>query len=308
LRQATFVLLASLLVLISGYAGYRVIFGVDGAPRLVVREASGQVQRDDGDGMPRTANVGDVLEDRDRLKVGADGHAVLSVGDRTELRLSSASTVRVLEVRNGGVRLELEEGRVHAVVRPGAPLVGISSRGRAALTSDGDLDAAVQSDGTFAVSASRGAVELQGMGELTGIQPGQRAVSVPGEKPALSAVSERLLLDVAWPSSSGEGLAGAPGGGPSRPMSGRTEPFARLVVHGGGGAEVEARADAEGRFVVTLPEAAAQGALVVEARDPLGREAQATRPAPVTPPPPSTPPPLPLPPVSTEVVWGGRAP
>ena len=73
MRQHVQLLLAALLVLIGGYAGYQLLFGLDTSSIVVVQRARGEVVHTTAAGASQSVSAGAQIGPRDRLTVGADG-------------------------------------------------------------------------------------------------------------------------------------------------------------------------------------------------------------------------------------------
>lgn len=257
--RAVLVLLAILAV---GALGWRVLFTEGVGDRLVVHEVAGSVRRVDGLGKGESAEAGMSLSESDRLVAGEGGRAVLAIGLETRITVEERSAIRVLGVNEGGVRLELEEGRVRANVRRGSGRVGIVSDDREASTADGAFAAGVSEDGTFAVASERGVVELTGIEGVRSVAEGQRIVAPKGASPLSGPVSDALLLDVAWPTARRTREEEVE-------VTGTTEPGARVRL-GGNGRWVTVVAGRDGRFVARVSLAEGENAVEVQATSLLG--------------------------------------
>lgn len=261
MRLPAQLLLAVTAVLLLGWLGWVLLFGGDAAPALAVRTARGAAVERAGGGVPRALAPGDPLGSRDIVRVDARGAVELAVGDEGRLVLDGGTTVRVLEVDAAAVQVELDEGRVSARVGPGGARLGVSSRGRAAMSSDGAFTVGVDALGGMMVAAEAGRVAIEGVSGVEALAPGEVLRAAPGE-PGVRAAGP-LLLEVAWP---------APTREPTARVEGRTAPFAR--VRAGAGPGVVASAD--GRFVLVLPLEADSVPVSVVAEDPLGARQEAS--------------------------------
>lgn len=268
MRQHGAAILATLVVLALGWFGYDRWFGAGKGAELILLDVGGEVLVSRPGEAPVPATSGTEVRARDGVAVGEGGHAVLTIGAETRLTLGELSSIRVLEVSADGVRVELEEGRVSARVRPGSPSVSVASQGRVFSTSDGEFQAVVEEDGGLGVLALSGEVGVTGVEGANHLGQGNQLVSVPGAPAALSPVSSSLLLQVDWPAS-----------GPVRQdrvvIEGRTGPYARVNVANGRDS-VGARADAQGVFQVDVPLAEGQNPLEVRATDMMGLEGSAS--------------------------------
>jgi hypothetical protein len=261
------VIVAALVLLIAGWVAWTLMFGGEGAPQLVLVGVEGAVSLQSPDGAERDAAEGDRLNAQDHLTVGADGSALLSMGEGTRLQLEPKSAIRILEADGAGVRVELEGGRVQASVRPGSPVLGISSRGRAVVARDATFKVGVDPDGAFAVEAEAGTLELQGFEGHSQLKEHQRLIDVPGAASVVDAATTELLLSVRWPEE--------PTRADRAHVRGRTSPFAEVIVRPDKGAGLRVRAGADGQFDAQLPLQEGNNAITVVARDPNGRKSQA---------------------------------
>ena len=266
LRQHGAAILATLVVLVLGWFGYDRWFGGGQGAELILLDVGGEVLVSRPGAAPVAAKSGTEVRARDGVSVGEGGHAVLTIGAETRLTLGELSSIRVLEVSAEGVRVELEEGRVSARVRPGSPAVSVASQGREFTTADGEFDAVLDGDGGLGVLARSGAVAVTGVVGTDRIGPGQQLVSVPGAPAALSAVSSSLLLHVDWP-------AAGPVKKESVEIEGKTGPYAKVQVRSGETA-VGARADAKGEFKVDFPLREGDNPVEVRATDVMGLKSE----------------------------------
>jgi hypothetical protein len=266
MRQNTQIVLLVCLVMVLGYWGYQWRFSDEGGTRLVVVSSSGLVERTDGAGVSQPTEPGVQVDVQDTLTTGADGLVMLRAGEGSQLSLSAKSTMRVVSVDAGGVRVELENGRVSARVRAGAPALGITNRGRAVNATDADFTIVVDPEGAFGVETDRGSVGLQGFEEVVQLQAGHRLQALPGREPVSAPVSSALLLKVDWPE-------GAVTRSAEVTIRGRTDPYASVVL--GDGTSVRAGADGKFRAKVALKEG--ENDLKIRVRDVMGRETDSKR-------------------------------
>lgn len=295
MRQLTRVLLLCLLVILGGWVGFFVLFGEDETPVLRVVRASGAVRRDGPEADDGPLVEGEPLHAQDRVVVGADGVAILGLGEETRLQLEPDSAIRVLEADLAGVRIELEEGRVVARVKPARGGVGLSSRGRAILAEDADFTAAVDgATGDLSVRTERGAVEVLGVGKPANLPAGQQLWSSPGEEVVRAPISEELLLSTRWPE------ADTISASTTLHLVGKTEPRAWVEVRVDEDPPRPVRAGGDGSFALDLVLAPGSRRVVVRARGALGEERAVERVLEVTS--------GEAPRVQTEVLWGPPSP
>lgn len=268
MREHLGAILATLVVLALGWFGYERWFGADQGAELILLDVGGDVQVNrPGEGALAAAS-GFEVKARDGVRVGEGGRAVLTIGAETRLTLGELSSIQVLEVSADGVRVELEEGRVSARVRPGSPGLSVLSRGRELSASNGDFEAVVEPDGGLAVEAQSGALTVSGLPGATALSAGQALVSMPGQPATVAPVSATLLLQVDWPAS-----------GPVKDervsLQGKTDPYARVKVQSGDSA-VTARANASGEFKVDFPLREGENPVTVDATSMMGHQSTAS--------------------------------
>ena len=251
------VLVVAVAVLALGLLGYRLVFGDEGLDPLTIQRVEGEVQHVHG-GASQAAEVGGVLLPEDRLVAGADGRAVLSFGEESQLVVERSSALRVLGEGADGVRVELEDGRVQATVRAGDPALDVVAGEREVRSTDGSFQIAREADATW-VQLDEGSLALTGFGDAE-LAPGQAIVAADGGE--VSRPDERLLLEVAWPEEEVPDEAVA--------VSGQTDPGARVRIEGGVDV-VEVFADARGAWRAEVRLSEGENALRVLATDPLGR-------------------------------------
>jgi hypothetical protein len=248
-----------------GFVGYQVLFGDGLGDRFRIVTVAGEVEHVRANGEADQAVEGSVLREGDRIRSGDGGTAVLGLGEDTRISVDSTTTLEVLGVTADGVQIELEGGRVRATVRPGSGSVGVTADGKRVSATDADFDVARDGNGNFAVSSTRGELSIEGVGGVDNLAAGVELVVPNGGAPVRAPASDALLLHVALP---------------PRPrtretrveITGETQPGSRVEVTGGAGA-VTTSADPSGRFVVSVPLAEGKNALVVRAKNALGREA-----------------------------------
>lgn len=255
-----FAVLAALLVL--AWWGWRLLFEDDAALRLELVQVDGEVLRVSGtDAAP--ARTGDRLAAQDRIQA-RDGTAVLAFGNDARVTVDKGSAIQVTDLSDEGVSIELENGKVHATVHPGAGQVRVGAGGPSLSASDADFTA-VRRDGGFAVEGERGEVLVSGVPGLDRVRAGERAVSAGGG--ALTAPANAdLLLSVVWPNEQRTRQERVT-------VRGSTEPGARVRL-GPPGAGVEVLADDQGRFEVELPLAEGHNRLEAVATGIFGNEAR----------------------------------
>ena len=260
MRETLHLLIAALLVLGVGFVAWRFLFSDSGEAPLTIALVRGAVELERG-GATAPAVAGTALQGDDRVISGEDGVAVIAVGEESELTLEAGSTMRVVGLDEQSVEVEMEDGRVRAVVRPGGYGVSVLAGDRAIRTTSGEFTAGVR-DGAAAVEVSRGSVSLEGFGGLTVLQSGDRVLAPREGEPRRVPIPDELLLEVAWPTrrSRREQVT----------LAGETEPGARVSIRSPAGV-LEAVADSEGRFEVTVSLAAGDNPVLVQTEGLLGQ-------------------------------------
>ena len=269
MKEHLSVLLAALAVLAVGYGGYLALFADPTTGQLMVTAVAGDVTRVAPDGREEPAGTGDFLTEATEVRVGESGHVLLEAGEGTELRLEDKTSVRVLAADRRGVRVELDEGRVQARVRPGSRVLGVRAGGRTATAQDGRFRMARDAEGMVRIAVDEGKVALDGPDGPAELSAGSRLDAAPGQAPVIQdRVMEELLLEMRWPELT-------PGEAPA-PIGGRTLPHALVRVRGPQGTTA-LRADAEGQFYTELdmPLDARRMEVEVEVEDGLGAERSA---------------------------------
>ena len=270
MREQLQILLAVMVVLIVGGVAYKQLFLTEEEVTLIVRETGGQVTRL-ADGEMTAALPGMVLSESDTLSVAADSKAELSVGGETTLTLESSSAIRVVGVDRSGVRVELEEGRVSAEVRPDSPALSVSSRGRAVSATDASFNIAAQGDGALSVETTRGEVSLEGFEGHEVLRANERLTDMPNEEPVVGKIPEEMLLSITrWPPEM------------VRPedelfIEGRTAPYAEVTLVIGEAELFSTRASADGRFRAPLARnnlREGENLMTVRATDVMGQQQQ----------------------------------
>lgn len=266
MKREILALFVLVLLLVSGWAGYRLLFESSGQTELTLDSVEGPVRHVNG-GASLLAQPGQVVRPGERLEAGVDGVAVLSFGPDTRVVLQPDSSMKVLDVQPDGVRVSLENGRVQATVHEGGPAVAVRAGEREVTARDADAVIARGSDGTVVVAPSRGSVELFGFGSTVEVSEGQRIVAPPGRAAQLVAAHQAGLLD----------LAAAPPrtNRTEVDVAGRTEPGARVEVVGGAERAV-GTADPDGAFSIRVQLAEGKNHLELRATNVLGEQVHAS--------------------------------
>lgn len=262
-----FVPLLSVVVLIAAFLG-TMAYLAETPPDATLRlaEVDGAVTVTDSDANVAEARPGTRIDPLDRVATGEGARAVLELGEETRIRLGPVSTVQVKAVDEEGVELELEGGALQATVRPDSGSLRLSSEGRQALITDGDISMAVLPDEDLLLfETTRGEAMLGGIVGVSQIGPGERLV-VGGGHAELGRIPEDMLLAVEWPDNrrTRDDAVVLPG---------QTTPGAIVRITGSAGT-VEVRADGQGEFTAQVPLYEGENSVRVQAVDLLGNAAE----------------------------------
>lgn len=260
------VLAVAALVLVLGWLGYRAFFAEGAAPELVLTQVEGSVERVRS-GNSEPAQVGTSLGADDQLRAGPGATAVLQVGEQGHITMSEESSVRVLGATADGVRLELEDGRIEATVRPGSGALGVVAGDREVVATDGTFGVARTDDAVY-VSGRDGTVELVGFGDMDRLSAGQSVVAADGGEVVLSDEQRALLLAVDWPDAQ-------PFQVEQVWVQGTTNPNAEVEITTQDGV-VQANADAAGLFRAQVPLREGPNPVTLVVVDAMGRTEQTT--------------------------------
>jgi hypothetical protein len=255
-------MLMVVLALVLGSVGYQMMFAADEGFEITVLSQDGEVFHIGADGEAAPAVFGTKVGVQDSVRTGADGSVVLGMGVESQIRLAALSSIRVLSADMTGIRVELEEGRVSARVRPGSPSLGISSRGRAANAVDADFTVAVDAEGALAIEPERGEVLLQGVDGVERLTPGSRTTDLPGRQAVTAPVPSALLLEVAWPENAITREREVT-------IRGRTGPYVSVQIDGAA-LRARVRAGPDGRFRAKVPIREGRNTVEVRATDAMG--------------------------------------
>jgi len=244
MRRQLPVLIAVLVVLGLGLAGYQALFGPDDTVTLSLIEVSGEVERVDALGGRESLVLGAALAPRDQVRVGQSGRAVLEVGEGSTLTLEPSSSIRVTQVEQTGVRVELEEGRVQAKVRAGSPLLAVEREGQRVEVDDGEVVVS-EDEGLLQVEGRKGTARVSGIQGVQTVGAGERLVQGEGGETVRGPAPEDLLQAVRWPDAKATRAD-------EIVVEGNASAFARVAAHTDQD-EVAGRADASGRFRLSVP-------------------------------------------------------
>ena len=267
MKDALQLVLVSLVILGVGILVYTRTFDSGSADVLTIRALNGEVTHEtsEGEGAPE---VGTILRSSDRILTGVGGRVELSLGERAELTLGGESALALVGNDSDGIQVELEDGLVQAVVRPGSgPGLSVAAGGRVVRAQDAEFSVGLGRDGTAAVESRAGQVTLVNFGDIGSLESGEQVVVSPSGESVLAEIPKSLLLEVAWPTGSTRSA--------QRRIAGRTAPGATVWTEVRG-KRMRAIADSEGNFVIEgVPLEEGDNAIEVNARGLLGSEKSA---------------------------------
>ncbi len=255
MSRRSWLLLVAAVVLLVGALMDPSVWEGSGEPTISVDSVRGQVTAEI-DGVRTAASSGMALGPGDVLRTGAGAEAVLWQDGEAPVTLSGRTTVRVEELQDRELSLELQRGRMRVKALGTGAGIRVRARGARLRARQADFTVALADDGTLGAEVQAGVVEVEGVEGVTEVREGQRMIAAAGHAELFDVPLEALLV-VEWP----EVRAGVPAR-----VVGRAEPWARVEVEGG----ESTRADATGAFAidVRVPEGATEVAVV--AYDALG--------------------------------------
>ncbi len=266
MRDVAQLLGAAILVLGLGWLVYSWQFGPAGASSLAIQEVTGQVKLELPGG-PVAPAVGAELTGAERLVTGPAGsRVVLSLGQSSRVTVEADSAVRVLGSDDDGVKLELEDGRIRANVRPEDGQLGVAAGDREVRARDAAFAIGLGEDGTTEVQVGSGEVSLSGFRGYDRASGGQRLVA-SGEHVDLQPIPTSLLLKVDWPDERTRKERVA--------VAGTTDPGARVIIRTLSGPQ-EVTADEVGRFQAVVVLSEGDNEVAVAATSVLGLETTAS--------------------------------
>ena len=250
-------------VLTLGFLAYMQIYGDSAEESLVVRTVVGDVSHSTSSELS-PATVGTRLKASDRVITGENGRIELTMGQDAELTLEGGSALELVGATPDGLVVELEEGRVQAVVRPGGTQLAVRTGEREVVAEDASFTVGLGDGGQSAVESRTGRVTLVGYGGLDTLEAGQRTLLSADGDARVESIPRSLLLEVEWPSETTREAQ-------SR-LVGTTEPGAVVWVDHAG-TRVSARADSAGRFQLDgIPLDEGENALEVRSEGLLGSQ------------------------------------
>ncbi len=256
-------LLLAVAILLIGVGVYRLIFGLDEEPAVLVESVRGTVERQGREGT-EAVEVGMRVGLEERIVVGEGSEAALAFGENMRLTLQSDSSLRVLGASVNGLRVELEDGRVQATVRPGGAALGVVAAEREVTTENAQFTMGVGATDAIGVEVREGQVAVSGVEGVESVGQGERLVATADGPLVQGAIPTRLLLEVQWPGAEATRMEKAL-------IRGSTEPGAEVMAGGEAGA-VRTVADEEGRFALEVALEEGENSLKLQARGVTGQE------------------------------------
>ena len=168
---------------------------------------------------------------------------MLSLGPDLEITVSRAADVKLGRVTDDGVQLELENGRLKADVRPGAPAFEVSNEGRRFKTNDGAFEI-LAADEALSLQVQRGEVQTSGVEGVEAVDEGKQLSVMSTGEIWQSGIPKEMLLNVDWPTVERTKNVEAV-------LVGRAEPGSKLRISGVR-TPTEVRVGQDGRFEVPV--------------------------------------------------------
>lgn len=212
---------------------------------LIVQEAEGATATSPASAEPQQLEAGAQLSENQVVQVAPDGRVALSANKGTRLSLNGGTKLKVLEVGDDAVRVELDDGQMEAQVTAGSAVLGIVSGGREVVASDADIQVGVDNHGTLVVRPTRGVVNFREDGSVQAVEAGARLVSGDAGSVVVDDATVEMLLMVQWPTAAQTDDAAS--------LAGTTSPYAEVRLRDSSGTVVTGRADAGGRFEIRAP-------------------------------------------------------
>jgi len=222
---------------------------------LTETEGNVEIGRSGQDWQP--AEIGTVLNSKDRIRTDPTARAVLAMPGVFSVALDSSSEFEVKSLAENVSRFLLEDGMFSAdVVDNPDKLFEVEAADSLARTSGGSFKMSKDKQGLVALGTSRGTVEVQAAGKIIEVRKGFLTRVTKGKPPQDPIkVPSNLFLKVRWPKKkemSARKLV----------LSGKTTPGSRVKV---GGTVVIV--DSKGRFRKVLALKEGSNRLKVEAYD-----------------------------------------
>ncbi len=267
LKRAIIITLAILIFVIISFFVYRLIFP---ERALVLASLEGIVEIESG-GVWIPLRAGDKIFANSRIRSKENSVAVLKMGEDSFIRVEPGSELLLQEVSGDKIKAKLEEGKLSAVLKPGAaPTVQVETKGGEALVESkgGEFVVAVDPKGSLTVAVKEGEVSLADQSGVTRIVPGEVAMVGPDKPMMKSKVPQNVFLDIKWPWPSA-----ARTNKREVLVSGSTAVGARVTING-----VRTETDFNGNFVSIVPLQEGRNVLVVTAEGILGDRREAVSP------------------------------
>ncbi len=229
------------------------------AVRLVLDSMAGEVAIE-RDGASTPAAEGLELGVNDAIVTGAGASADLSFGRGSTVRLGAGTSARVRTVSQDGVHLDLANGSIEAVVKPGSGALRVGAGEREVVADDAAFRMAVRED-RLTVDVSAGEALISGVAGEDRVQAGER-LRASGGAATVGTIPDSLLLSVEWPGSQRTRADAVT-------VRGVAVAGTQVRIDGGIRA-VEVEAGEDGSFTAVVPIDEGPQVLRLEARDDLG--------------------------------------
>jgi len=235
----------------------------DDLQRIKVVQVEGQVERHKEGAEWSPVQAGDELGQHEAIRTGEGARATLDLGKTATVELAAQSEASVQEITQAVARVRLDQGRMGAVVHEGAAgTLRVETQGSDATAESqgGEFSVLANGSGQLAVATKTGRVRLSAKNQTVEVPAGTQSVAFAGESPgAAEPIPASLFLKVARPDQLELREA-------QTTIDGTTTSGAVVAING-----VHVSADNEGKFRATINLKEGANAVVVTARDVIGR-------------------------------------
>jgi hypothetical protein len=175
----------------------------------------------------KPAEIGMVLEPKDRIRTADDARAVLTKPGMFKVELDSGSNLEVKELEEKVSKIMLEEGMISAdVVNNPDKIFEVEAVESVARTTGANFKMTVNKKGLVALGTLKGSVNVEAEGKVIQVDQGFMTKVVKGKTPEDPIkIPSALLLKVRWPKDrelSKRKIV----------LAGRTQPGARVKIEG----------------------------------------------------------------------------
>jgi hypothetical protein len=229
-------------------------------PEAVVESVTGRVERNVAEGWTSVA-VGDRLRPDDSVRTSRGAKTALRIDDKSRLTVTEGSQLTIRELTEQVHRFNVR-GNVFVDYKPdGERVLRIESDNNDAIAEAREARFSVLSTGTsLAIATESGSVDLKSKDQTIHVASGQEALARAGQPPTASApIPTQLLLKIA-----NAAVAGAP---VCADIDGHAPAGSEVLVDG-----QPVELDENGRFSLRVPRSPGQRFVLVDTRDPSGRD------------------------------------